>query len=119
MKISIFFLIELKNFSHFVCFLDKLDQEYDTFPPPLTTTQVEQFREVYGCNKIVTGKPLAWYRVLFNALVHPFNILLIILAAASGAQNDIGSMCITIVMVFLSTIIRFIQEWKSLVAAKV
>ncbi len=84
----------------------------------MTNTQVEQLREEYGYNIIVTGKPLTWYRVLFNALVHPFNILLIILAVASGAQGDIDSMCIMIFMVFLSTSIRFFQEWKSLVAAK-
>jgi Mg2+-importing ATPase len=56
--------------------------------------------------------------VLFNALVHPFNILLIILAIASGAKENINTMCIMTIMVFLSTIIRFFQEWKSIVAAK-
>jgi Mg2+-importing ATPase len=51
-------------------------------------------------------------------MVHPFNILLTILAAASGAQGDIASMCVMISMVFLSAGIKFFQEWKSLVAAK-
>jgi Mg2+-importing ATPase len=56
--------------------------------------------------------------VFFNTLVHPFNILLIILAVVSGAQGDIDTLCIMTIMVFISTTIRFFQEWKSLVAAK-
>jgi Mg2+-importing ATPase len=67
---------------------------------------------------MVTGKPLAWYRVLFNSLVHPINILLIILSVASGAEGNIGTLCRMTIMVLLSTIIRFFLEWKSLVAAK-
>jgi Mg2+-importing ATPase len=115
---SILLSIKLKNFSHSICFLDESKPRFSTFPKPLTNTQVEQLREVHGYNIIVTGKALAWYRVLFNAMVHPFNMLLIILAVASGAQGDIDSMCIMIIMVFLSSGIRFFQEWKSLVAAK-
>ncbi len=118
LKISVFLSIGLKNFYHFIYFLDESTPRLNTFPKPLTNTQVEQLREVHGYNIIVTGKPLAWYRVLFNAMVHPFNILLIILSVASGAQGDIASMCIMIFMVFLSSGIRFFQEWKSLVAAK-
>ncbi len=56
--------------------------------------------------------------MLFNALVHPFNILLIILAAASGAEEDIDTLCMITIIVFLSTTIRFFQEWQSLIAAK-
>jgi Mg2+-importing ATPase len=118
LEISVFLSIGLKNFHHFIYFLDESTLRSNTFPKPLTNTQVEQLREVHGYNIIVTGKGLAWYRVLFNAMVHPFNILLIILAVASGAQGDIDSMCIMVLMVFLSSGIRFFQEWKSLVAAK-
>jgi Mg2+-importing ATPase len=57
--------------------------------------------------------------VLYNAFVHPFNILLIILAVASGiSQRDIGILFTIAIMVFLSTTIRFFLEWISLFVAK-
>lgn len=56
--------------------------------------------------------------MLYTALVHPFNILLAILATASGIIEDFDTMTIMLVMVILSSAIRFHQEWKSLRAAQ-
>lgn len=56
--------------------------------------------------------------MLYAALVHPFNVLLAILATASGIIGDFDTMAIMLVMVTLSSIIRFQQEWKSLRAAQ-
>lgn len=56
--------------------------------------------------------------MLYTALVHPFNVLLVILATASGIIEDLDTMTIMIVMVVLSSAIRFHQEWKSLRAAQ-
>lgn len=85
---------------------------------PLTETQVTEQRKIYGYNDIETRKKTPWYKVLYAALVHPFNILLAILATASGIIEDFDTMAIMLVMVILSSIIRFHQEWKSLRAAQ-
>jgi len=101
-----------------LCLFKYIGVEQSSLSPPLTDTQAEQLKKIYGLNVIVTGRKLAWYNVLIGALLHPFNILLTILAAASGATGDFDSMIIMIVMVFLSAFIRFYQEWKSMIAAK-
>lgn len=92
--------------------------EQSAIPSPLSETQAKEHLNIYGCNEIETGKKTAWYKVLYTALVHPFNILLAILAAASGIIEDFDTMTIMLVMVTLSSAIRFHQEWKSLRAAQ-
>lgn len=85
---------------------------------PLSETQAKEHLNTYGYNEIETGKKTPWYKVLYTALVHPFNILLAILATASGIIEDFDTMAIMLVMVTLSSAIRFHQEWKSLRAAQ-
>lgn len=84
----------------------------------MSETQAKEQLNVYGCNEIETGKKTPWYKVLYTALVHPFNVLLAILATASGIIEDFDTMAIMLVMVTLSSAIRFHQEWKSLRAAQ-
>lgn len=94
-------------------------EQLATVPPnPLTETQAKELLIIYGCNEIETGKKTSWYKVLYTALVHPFNILLAILATASGIIEDFDTMTIMLIMVTLSSAIRFHQEWKSLKAAQ-
>lgn len=58
------------------------------------------------------------YSVLFHALVHPFNLVLLSLAVISLILEDFRTAVVMGVMVCLSTTLRFIQEWKSEVAAE-
>ncbi|KAG4066263.1 hypothetical protein HA402_000487 [Bradysia odoriphaga] len=93
--------------------------QHENFPQsPLSETQAKEYLTTYGYNEIETGKKTPWYKVLYTALVHPFNILLAILATASGIIEDFDTMAIMLVMVTLSSAIRFHQEWKSLRAAQ-
>ncbi|KAF9196806.1 hypothetical protein BGZ50_007051 [Haplosporangium sp. Z 11] len=85
---------------------------------PLNDEQVERAREQFGKNAISFGDDQKWHKVLFHALVHPFNIVLAILGTATFATNDPHSGAIMFIMVFLSTALRFWQEWKSVSAAK-
>lgn len=80
---------------------------------PLTQWEVDELQRNYGKNEIVKSKSPTWYSIFFSALFHPFNVLLGILAAASGGMGDLDATGIMIVMVVISVLIRFVQEWKS------
>ncbi|KAF9126553.1 hypothetical protein BGW39_006544 [Mortierella sp. 14UC] len=85
---------------------------------PLSDEQVERAKAHHGKNLIAFGNDQAWYTVLFHALVHPFNILLAVLGTATFLTGDNQGGTIMFFMVFLSTALRFWQEWKSAAAAQ-
>lgn len=79
----------------------------------MSADEVAEYRQYFGFNRIDTGKRKPWYNILFTAIVHPFNLLLLILAAGSAGTDDLDTMTIMLIMVTISSIIRFQQEWKS------
>ncbi|KAG0280158.1 hypothetical protein BGZ96_001662, partial [Linnemannia gamsii] len=85
---------------------------------PLSDEQVEHAKAIHGKNLIAFGNDQVWYKVLFRALVHPFNILLAVLGTATFLTGDNQGGTIMFFMVFLSTGLRFWQEWKSAAAAQ-
>ncbi|KAG0366877.1 hypothetical protein BC939DRAFT_158432 [Gamsiella multidivaricata] len=85
---------------------------------PLNNEQVERARAIHGNNIISFENEQAWYKLLFHALVHPFNILLCILGTSTILTGDNNGGSIMFIMVAISTGLRFWQEWKSASAAK-
>ncbi|KAF8944988.1 hypothetical protein BGZ47_003411 [Haplosporangium gracile] len=85
---------------------------------PLSDEQVERAKALHGKNLIAFGNDQVWYKVLFHALVHPFNILLAVLGTATLLTGDSQGGTIMFIMVLLSTGLRFWQEWKSAAAAQ-
>ncbi|KAF9930273.1 hypothetical protein FBU30_000693 [Linnemannia zychae] len=85
---------------------------------PLNDEQVEHAKAIYGKNLIDFENDQVWYKVLFRALIHPFNILLAVLGTATYLTGDNQGGTIMFIMVFLSTVLRFWQEWKSAAAAQ-
>lgn len=95
------------------------DNDYGHGLQPLNEEQVERALATHGKNIVKTANDLTWYRILFSALVHPFNILLTILAVTSMlAEDDVAGSAIMFTMVGISTVLRFWQEWKSASAAQ-
>jgi len=84
----------------------------------LTEAQAAQRREIHGWNTIGHEKPLSWPAHLWQCYRNPFNILLTVLAAVSYWTDDIESTIVIGSMVFLSTLIRFVQETRSNKAAE-
>ncbi|KAG0043250.1 hypothetical protein BGZ83_011660 [Gryganskiella cystojenkinii] len=84
---------------------------------PLNDEQVEHQKTLHGKNVVCFGNDQVWYKVLFHALVHPFNILLFILGTATIATEDVEGASVMYFMVVMSTSLRFWQEWKSVAAA--
>ncbi|KAG0047920.1 hypothetical protein BGZ83_007116 [Gryganskiella cystojenkinii] len=85
---------------------------------PLNDEQVERLKSIHGKNIISFGNEQVWYKVLYHALVHPFNILLALLAIATILTGDDKGASVMFVMILISTVLRFWQEWKSAAAAK-
>lgn len=70
-----------------------------------------------GPNALVNLKLDKWYHHLGRAFAHPFNMLLLVLAAIGGATGDFKSLVVLTIMVVVSVITRFSQELKSSIAA--
>ena len=84
----------------------------------LTDAEVERRREQYGRNEVAHEKPHPWYVQLAHAFANPFNILLATLAVVSGLTGDDEAVIVIGLMVLLSTIVRFTQEFRSQTAAQ-
>ncbi|KAF9976630.1 hypothetical protein BGZ73_008169 [Actinomortierella ambigua] len=85
---------------------------------PLNREQADNARSLYGLNIVRLGDDQTWYKLLFHAFIHPFNILLLILGTASILTDDVKGCAVMYTMVAISTTLRFWQELKSASAAK-
>ncbi|KAF9324066.1 hypothetical protein BG006_000901 [Podila minutissima] len=95
------------------------DDDYGHGLQPLNEEQVERALATHGKNIVKTSNDQTWYRILFGALIHPFNILLVILAVTSLiSEDDVAGATIMFTMVAISALLRFWQEWKSASAAQ-
>ena len=73
---------------------------------------VARLRE-HGFNEVAHEQPTGWPRQLLRAFNNPFNILLIVLAVISYITDDLKATIILSVMVALSSLLRFVQEFRS------
>lgn len=83
----------------------------------LTLHEVEEKIAKFGFNEIDKHEKLSWYKHLWLSYKNPFNLLLTILAIVSIFTNDIKGAIVIGVMIFVSTVLRFVQERRSNLAA--
>jgi Mg2+-importing ATPase len=78
--------------------------------------------EVYGLNQISTEKPKSWLIQLIQAFINPFSGILFFLAGISFVMDVLlaapenrswRTIIVIIIMVTLSGVVRFIQEYRS------
>ncbi|EFA84373.1 transmembrane protein [Heterostelium album PN500] len=95
--------------------MNKQDILIKTATPEQGLTEAEAKRRLteYGLNAIKTVKPTPWYKLLFTALTHPFNIVLTVIAVVSAATQDYATCTVVMLMVLLSAGLRFYEEHKS------
>ncbi|GAM17678.1 hypothetical protein SAMD00019534_008530 [Acytostelium subglobosum LB1] len=79
----------------------------------LTMDEAKERLVKYGRNVITTVKPTPWYKLLFTALTHPFNVVLMIIGIVSVATKDYATFTVVMSMVLLSSGLRFYEEQKS------
>jgi len=104
-------------------FLDMLNSSADG----LTPAQVHKKQKLFGLNEIEHEKAPAWYRQLIMAFINPFTAVLIILATISfvmdvllttSGNRDYKTVIVISVMVLMSSLLRFWQEYSSNRAAE-
>ncbi|WP_079979959.1 magnesium-translocating P-type ATPase [Neochlamydia sp. S13] len=79
----------------------------------LRTNEAKARLEKYGLNDIKGDKPANKYTLLLKYFINPFIVLLVMLAGISLFLSNIDAAIIISVMVAISVIIRFFQEWQS------
>ncbi|KQC00050.1 magnesium-translocating P-type ATPase [Pedobacter sp. Hv1] len=93
----------------------------------LSSAEVSERRKKFGFNEIAHEKAAAWYVQLFQAFLNPFIAVLIVLAAvsfiidvllASPEEQSYKTVIVVGVMVLLSSLLRFWQEYSSNRAAE-
>ncbi|WGQ11416.1 magnesium-translocating P-type ATPase [Pedobacter gandavensis] len=93
----------------------------------LTAAAVAEKRKLFGWNEIEHERALPWYMQLFQAFLNPFIAVLLILAIVSfivdvglaeEAERDYKTVIVVGLMVVLSSLLRFWQEFSSNRAAE-
>lgn len=88
----------------------------------LASSAVENQRNLFGINTISRKKKSSVAKRLFEAFINPFTVVLFVLAIISfitdvllpkAGSKDPSSVIIVLVMVFISGLLRFVQEARS------
>jgi len=99
----------------------------DTAETGLSAAQVHQKHQKYGPNEVDHEKAPAWYIQFLQAFINPFIGVLCVIALislvtdvllAAPADRDYKTVIVVAIMVLLSTVLRFWQEFRSNKAAE-
>lgn len=83
----------------------------------LSFTEADRRLKENGPNVPVEYTSPSWSLLLWNALFHPFNVILIVLSILSYVTCDNLNGWIMLVLVFISVSLRFYQDYSSTKAA--
>ncbi|XP_028752333.1 uncharacterized protein LOC114712050 [Neltuma alba] len=83
----------------------------------LSFSEAERRLKENGPNVLRERTYPRWWHLLWSALFHPFNIILIVLSSLSFITSDISNGSIMLTLVFISVSLRFCQEYSSSKAA--
>ena len=86
---------------------------FDTTAEGLPMTEVEDRLALFGPNEIAHERPPAWYVQLLGGFKNPFILVLLTLAVVSFFTGDTKAVIVIAVMVTLSVLISFSQEYRS------
>jgi Mg2+-importing ATPase len=97
---------------------------FNATPQGLFSVQVEERQEKYGKNIITNGQKNSPLHRLRESVINPFNIVLLVIAAVSlftdvivSTEADYLTVIIILAMVFLSSLVAFVQSQRSNSAA--
>lgn len=102
--------------------IEQVFKELDTEIGGLSSAEAKVRFELYGPNEVTRETVPPWYVQLIRAFVNPFNTILIVLLVASlttdvilaaPEERDWTSIAIIGVMVTVSGLLRFYQEYRS------
>ena len=91
----------------------------------LSSNQAESKLNKYGTNEIKQAKPKKWYHYFLSSLFTPFNSILIGIAfiliytdVYLAANPNYSSILVISVLVIVSTLLDFVEEFRSNLAAE-
>src|SRR3984885_211149 len=93
----------------------------------ISDIQLQDKQEQFGANEIAHEKAPAWYVQLLQAFINPFIGILIVIAIvslitdvflAAPGDRDYKTLIVVCIMVMLSSLLRFWQEFRSNLAAE-
>lgn len=84
----------------------------------LTEEEAERRRAQFGTNQVAHERPQPWYRMLLANFKNPFILVLIVLGIVSFLTDDMKAVVVVSVMVTVSVLMRFSQEYRSSNAAE-
>ena len=96
--------------------------QYDNSFDGYDEEKVEEMRDQYGANIITRQKKVTVFDRLRDAFINPFTVVLFVLAVlsfvtdvivAAPGEKDPTAVIIVLTMVFISGMIRFVQEFRS------
>jgi Mg2+-importing ATPase len=90
----------------------------ETAHAPLTWEQAVERLAQHGPNVAAPHEVPRWWRVLWRAFNNPFNYVLLFLATVSYLTEDLKATIVMLVMITVATVLRFSQEFRSLVKAE-
>lgn len=104
---------------------EELFSQLSTSQTGLTDAQAQDRLDQYGKNVITTGNKNTVFHRLREAVINPFNIILIIIAVityftdvVSSSRPDYLTVSIILVLVFVSSLVAFVQSQRSNTAAE-
>ena len=101
---------------------DTLLIQYDNSEDGYDEDMVDEMRDRYGSNMITKQKKVTVFHHIRNAFINPFTVVLFILAVlsfitdiftAAPGEKDATAVIIVLSMVFISGMLRFVQELRS------
>lgn len=92
---------------------DDLLLRLDASERGLTEAQVEERQREYGYNEVAHELPPRWYWQLLRNLKNPFIVLLILLSIVSYLTGDMKATLVLSIMVAVSVLLRFAQEFRA------
>ena len=95
-----------------------LFSQLETTPEGLSWKEAERRLEEHGPNIAVPHKVPTWHRILWISFNNPFNYVLLVLGIVSYLTDDLRGAIVMCVMIASATILRFWQEFRSLVKAE-
>jgi Mg2+-importing ATPase len=89
-----------------------------TTPEGLTEPEVAERLKTHGRNTVAHERATAWPVMLLNNFRNPFILVLFVLGSVSYATGDLRGTAVVSVMVAVSIMMRFLQEYRSSRAAE-
>lgn len=106
---------------------EEIYESLHSSPNGLDEDTISDKREEFGYNRVKREETPSWFKQLLSAFINPFIGVLALIAIvsltidvwlATPEERDYKTVIVVVVMVFISVILRFVQEYKSSLAAE-